>query len=148
MYLHTDKIHWKFTTKQIKNIETKIENNSEPNLKAFWARKKEKRNSMHHQRNSIYIRSKTVYILQSSHSSLFLSRSFSPINRGLKFHYSAERPPAIFPAQPLPDKQRENGSPRTIGPRQETAGIRNHGPNQTERSRTRPRSTKHGFEPP
>lgn len=75
MYLHTDKIHWKFTTKQIKNIETKIENNSEPNLKAFWARKKEKRNSMYHQPNSIYIRSKTVYILQSSHSSLSLSLS-------------------------------------------------------------------------
>lgn len=96
----------------------------------------------------IYDRKPFISCNPRTHPFLSLSRSFSPINRGLKFHYSAERPPAIFPAQALPDKQRENGSPRTIGPRQETAGIRNHGPNQTERSRTRPRSTKHGFEPP
>lgn len=92
---------------------------------------------------NLYTIENRLYISQSSYTSpppLSLSRSSSPINRGLKFHYSAKRPPAIFPAQPLPDKQRENGSP-TIGPRQETAGIRNHEPNQTERSRTRPRNT-------
>lgn len=105
-------------------------------------KKKKKFDAQNHQPNSIYIQSKTVYISRNprTHSPLSLSRSSSPINRGLKFHYSAKRPPAIFPAQPLPDKQRENGSP-TIGPRQETAGIRNHEPNQTERSRTRPRNT-------
>lgn len=91
---------------------------------------------------NLYTIENRLYISQSSYTfpPLSLSRSSSPINRGLKFHYSAKRPPAIFPAQPLPDKQRENGSP-TIGPRQETAGIRNHEPNQTERSRTRPRNT-------
>lgn len=66
-----------------------------------------KLDAQNHQPNSIYIQSKTVYILQSSHTSLSLSLSSSPINRGLKFHYSAKRPPAIFAAQPLPDKQSE-----------------------------------------
>lgn len=82
---------------------------------------------------NLYTIENRLYPAILAHISLSLSLSSSPINRGLKFHYSAKRPPAIFAAQPLPDKQ--SGIRITYDDRS-SAGNRRNQELRTEPNRT------------